>query len=66
MNIGLSNAISELVEAVASSAKENYEVVSSEDMIANIEKVNEENRKNIGGRLSMRIIQKTTKLYTIK
>ena len=40
--LGLSNVISEIVEAVSASAKENYEVISGEDMIANIEKVDRE------------------------
>ena len=40
--LGLSNVISELVEAISASASENYEVISGEDMIANIEKVNTE------------------------
>ena len=43
--LGLSNVISELIEAVAGSARENYEVISSEDMIANIEKVNNKKRE---------------------
>ena len=46
--MGLSNAISELIEAVSSSAVENYEVISGEDMLASVEKVNKEFKETEG------------------
>ena len=46
--LGLSNAISELVEAISSSAVENYEVISGEDMLASVEKVNKEFKETEG------------------
>ena len=43
--LGLSNTLSEIIEAVCMAVEQPYEVVSSEDMLARVEKCNEEIEK---------------------
>ena len=43
--MGFSNSVSDLLESVNKANQDPYEVISSEDMLANTEKYNEKARK---------------------
>ena len=48
--LGLSNLLSEVLESLASSRKDPYEVISTEDMLARIDDANEKIQKIDGGK----------------